>query len=137
MSEAPPEAVEAAFVAMPRQSQNRARELRRLVLDTARACGIPGLEETLKWGEPAYLAGKSGTTVRIGYDEVSGDCKLLVNCQTSLVEEWRARFGDRLAFEGNRAVRVPSHVPMDTGALRACIKDAFAYHRAKREIADG
>ncbi len=85
-------------------------------------------EETLKWGEPAYLPGKSGTTVRIAADQ-DGGCRLLVHCQTHLVETWRARFAGRLTFEGNRAVRVDPDMPLDRSALAACIADAFHYHK--------
>ncbi len=132
MTREPPADVEAALAGFPTESQICARALRDLVLTTASTDGIASVEEALSWGEPAYLPGRVGTTVRIGWDKVTGDCKLLVNCQTSLVEAWRHRFGDRLTFEGNRAVRVPVGLPLDKVALSICIADAFMYHSRKK-----
>ena len=121
--------VAAAFDAMPAGARARALELRELVFETAADAGLPPPTETLKWGEPAYLPGRSGTTVRIGPDSPRAGCKLLVHCQTRLVEEWRGRFEDRLSFEGNRAVLVDGAGPLDRAALSICIIDAFSYHR--------
>ena len=121
--------VAAAFDAMPSGARTRALELRELVFETATHAGLPPPTETLKWGEPAYLPGRSGTTVRIGRHSRDAGCKLLVHCQTRLVENWRARFEDRLSFEGNRAVLVDGTAPLDRAALSACIVDAFTYHR--------
>jgi hypothetical protein len=132
MTREPPADVEAAFSGFPPQSRNCARALRDLVLTTAEQDGIASVQEALRWGEPAYLPGRAGTTVRIGWDKATGDCKLLVNCQTSLVDDWRQRFGDRLTFEGNRAVRVPVDRPLDEVALCICIADAFTYHSRKK-----
>lgn len=115
-----------AFAEMPPV----ARDLRALVRDVAAELGI-ALEETLKWGEPAYLPGHEGTTVRIGPDRDRNGAKLLVNCRTSLVEHWRERFGGRLGFEGNRAILVPGSGALDRSALRVCIADALAYHARK------
>ena len=110
---APAPEVDDVFARMAPATRARALELRALVFDVAEAKGLSRPDETLKWGEPAYLPGAAGTTVRIGTDRAGGACKLLVNCRTSLVEEWRERFAGRLAFEGNRAVLV------GTGGARA------------------
>ena len=80
--------VRAAFDGMQAPARERALALRDLVLRVAKAEGI-ALEETLKWGEPAYLPGRAGTTVRIGTDKSGAQARLLVNCQTTLVEDWR------------------------------------------------
>ncbi|OWU73032.1 hypothetical protein ATO3_14510 [Marinibacterium profundimaris] len=116
---------------MKKPERDRALALRALVLRVAEAEGI-AVEETLKWGEPAYLPGPGGTTVRIGPDRAGDHVKLLVNCRTSLVEDWRAMFGDRLAFEGSRAVRIPADGAVDEPALEICVAMALSYHRDKR-----
>ncbi len=133
MSEPMPDDVARAFEAMP----PHALALRAAVLDVAAGLGLARPEETLKLGEPACLPGKGGTTVRIGPDKAGGGVKLLVNCRTSLVEDWRARFDGRLEFEGDRAVLVPASGRADEAAFRACIADAFTYHDAKRKAAHG
>lgn len=118
--------------AMPEPSRARVLQLRDLVLAEASARGIAPLEETLKWGQPSYLPGRSGTTIRLGADDVTGGAKLFVHCQTSLVDDWRSRFGDRLAYEGNRAVLIDPEGPLPTEELSLCIGAALTYHSSKR-----
>ena len=124
--------VAAAFQAMPAEARAPALALRALVFETAAGAGMCAPEETLKWGEPAYLPGPSGTTVRIGADRARPGCKLLVHCGTRLVEDWRTRFGERLSFEGNRAILVGADHDLDRPVLATCIADAFFYHARGR-----
>tara|TARA_Y100000815_G_scaffold88609_1_gene77408 strand:+ start:620 stop:1048 length:429 start_codon:yes stop_codon:yes gene_type:complete len=126
-----PADVSLVFDAMPQPVRMRALELRDLVLRVAAQQGTT-LEETLKWGEPAYLPGCAGTTVRIGADKVGAHVKLLVNCRTSLVQDWQQMLGARLAFEGSRAILVPVDRDLDEEALSICIAAALTYHRRKR-----
>ena len=57
---------------------------------------------------------------------------LYVNCQTSLIEDWRARYGNELIFIGNREVRLPLDAPLPTEPLRHCIAMALTYHIRKQ-----
>lgn len=104
-------------------------ELRSIVLDTAaRTEGVGTITETLRWGQPSYITSKpkSGTTIRLGpHDE---GYALFVHCQTSLVEEFRASFGKKLRFEGNRAVvfRLGERLPKKI--VRECVEAALLYH---------
>jgi len=100
----PPPEVKAAFDAMPAGTRGSALALRDLIFRTAKENDLPVPEETLKWGQPAYLPGPQGTTLRIGCEKTTDTCKLLVHCQTTLVSSWRERFGDQLRFESNRAM---------------------------------
>ncbi len=63
-------AVERAFEAYPSGIRRKLLALRELIFITARLTkGVGELEETLKWGEPAYVTAqsKSGSTVRIDW----------------------------------------------------------------------
>ena len=63
-------AVARAFEACPAPARARLLALRELIFRTAAETpGMGGFDETLKWGEPAYLtaASKSGSTIRIGW----------------------------------------------------------------------
>ena len=107
--------------------------LRALVFEMAQATATGPLTATLKWGEPAYLttATRAGTTLRLSANpEDRLPCRILVHCQTTLIDQYRDRFGDVLQFEGNRAVRLPiTGFPED--AVRHCMALALTYHRDK------
>ncbi len=58
----------AVFKSYPPALRTKLLALRRLILDTAAHTeGVGALQETLKWGEPAYVTAhtQSGSTVRI------------------------------------------------------------------------
>lgn len=59
--------VEEKFQTYPGEIKVRLTHLRRLILETAAETqGVNEIEETLKWGEPSYLA-KKGSTIRIDW----------------------------------------------------------------------
>ena len=69
-------AVEQAFWAIPAPVRRKLLALRRLILETAAATeGVGEIEETLKWGEPAYLTPRtrSGSPVRLGWKKARPD----------------------------------------------------------------
>jgi hypothetical protein len=127
-----PAEVAAVIDAMPEPSRSRVLQLRNLVLAEADARGIAPVEETLKWGQPSYVPGRAGTTIRLGADETTGGAKLFVHCQTSLVDDWRSTHGERLSYEGNRAVLIDPEGPLPTDELSMCIGSALTYHSNKR-----
>ncbi|MEY8838962.1 DUF1801 domain-containing protein, partial [Cribrihabitans sp. XS_ASV171] len=75
--------------------------LRALVFDTAQRLGEP-VEESLRWGQPSYIAPK-GSTLRI-WTHKAARFALFVHCQTRLMEEHRTAFPGMDRIEGNRAV---------------------------------
>ena len=112
--------------------RGRLLALRSLILETAADNPLIGpLEETLKWGEPAFLtaATGSGTTVRINrYKKTDDKYAFYVHCQTDLIERYKQLYGDRLNFEGNRAVvfDVDEEPPVDI--VKHMIAMALTYH---------
>jgi hypothetical protein len=129
-------AVAAVFDAYPPAAREQLLSLRELIFEVAASTpGVGALQETLKWGEPAYLTPhtKSGSTLRIGFKPSQPDqYALYVNCQTNLIDTFRAMFGNEFNFEGNRAVvfQVGDTPPAD--ALALCIAAALTYHLNKR-----
>ncbi|MEP3047774.1 MAG: DUF1801 domain-containing protein [Roseibium sp.] len=105
--------------------------LRKLILDVAQNRDTIGyIEETLKWGQPSFLTKnpKSGTTIRIDRDASDkGDIALYVNCQTSLVSDWRGLF-PHLTFGGDRSVHFDLESPLPLVELRQMILMALTYH---------
>jgi len=122
--------VEAVYAAWPDAVRERVLDLRRLVFELADELECGPIEESLRWGEPAYLTSvsRSGTTVRFdSKDPASGTYALYVHCQTDLVSRWRERHGDVLTCEGSRAVvfHVDQQPPEEV--LRDCIASALTY----------
>lgn len=128
--------VAAVFDGYPPKIRRKLRKIRKLVLDTAAATeGVGEIEETLKWGEPAYLTSqsKSGTTIRLGWKRKSPDrYAMLFHCQTNLVESFRGLFADDLTFEGNRAIVFGEDDAIPVEPLEFCIAAALTYHRKKK-----
>lgn len=132
---APPPAVAAVFDAYPDPARTLLLTLRDLIYETA--ASLPGagrVTETLKWGEPAYLteAPKSGTTIRLAWSPKRPDTAgLFVNCQTTLLDEWRELYGSELDLVGNREIRLHPGAPLPAAPLRHCIAMALTYHQRK------
>lgn len=113
--------------------------LRRLIFQTAaKTEGVGELQETLKRGQPSYLTPetKSGTTVRI--DAIKDDpnhVAVYFHCQTNLVPTFRDMYGDKLTFEGNRALVLDVRQKLPEKELRHCLASALTYHLAKKKKA--
>ena len=129
-------AVAKAFEAYPPSIRRKLLALRALILKTAASTqGVGELEETLKWGEPAYLTSESkiGSTIRINWKKSApGKYAIYFNCQTSLVETFKTLFPREFEFEGNRAIVFSESSAVPTDALAFCIRAALTYHRGKK-----
>jgi hypothetical protein len=92
---------------------------------------IGDLEETLKWGEPSYLA-KHGSTVRIGWNDSNPEFYgVYFNCNTKLVDTFNEIYSDVFNFEGNRAIIFHKDDALPTEALEHCILLSLNYHKLK------
>lgn len=129
------ENVQQKFDSYPNHIKPKMESLRDLIYEVAGTTeGVGELEETLKWGEPAYLTSKtkSGTTVRIDWKPKNPDqIAMYVSCNTTLVNSFRTMFGNDLNFEGNRAVIFPIEKPLPRKQLMICIQMALRYHLDK------
>ena len=128
-------AVAQVFEAYPKPMRRRLLALRELILETAAATdGVGKLEETLKWGEPAYVTSesKSGSTIRIDWKRKSpSQYAMYFNCQTSLIETFKTLFPGEFRFEGNRAIVFDESDEVPKDSLAFCIAAALTYHRNK------
>ncbi len=127
--------VAAKFDSYPANVRRKLLALRELVFRTAAATrGVGEIEETLKWGEPAYVTkNKSGSTVRMDWKKSDpNNYALYFHCQTNLVDTFRTLFPHDFKFEGNRALVFPldSDVPQDS--LAVCIAASLTYHLKTR-----
>ena len=128
--------VAAAFDRAPPRVRRKLLALRRLILETAASLdGVDAIDETLKWGEPAYLPSKRGvgTTVRLGWNpDTADEVSLLFHCQTTLVADFRERHAGVFRFEGNRRIALGVAEALPRAALADCIASALTYHRDKK-----
>ncbi len=108
--------------------------LREQVFRVAKStAGVGEIEETLKWGEPAYVTKNgAGSTVRMDWKpKAPGQCAMYFHCQTNLVETFRTLFPTDFAFEGNRAIVFPIGEAVAEDALSVCIAASLTYHLQK------
>lgn len=127
--------VAAIFDGYPASARKKLLALRELIFRTAAATpGVGELEETLKWGEPAYLTtkSKSGSTVRIAWKRARPDeYAMYFNCQTTLVDTFRTVLAGELRFEGNRGVVFGTAEKLPADAVAFCVAAALTYHRKR------
>lgn len=128
------DAVSAAFDAIPQPARDRLLTLRALIYDEAAALpDIGPLQETLKWGQPAYLTPQSraGTTLRLGVPKTGG-VAIYAHCQSRVIPDFQAMFPDDFTFDGTRAVLFGDDAPLRMDKLRLLIRGALTYHRRAR-----
>ena len=120
------------FDGYPEAMRVKMMRLRQLVLDTASETeGVNGLEETLKWGEPSYLA-RGGSTVRMDWKKRAPDrYSIYFNCNTPLVKTFKRIYGDTFSFEGKRAIVFGETDELAVDELKHCVSTALTYHHVK------
>ncbi|XOV87649.1 MAG: DUF1801 domain-containing protein [Pseudomonadota bacterium] len=127
--------VKETFDRFPRKARNKLLQIRRLIYRSAATTpGVSPIEETLKWGEPAYLTPTtgSGSTIRLGWKASDPDyCHVYFICTTNLVDSFRTLF-PALLCDGNRAIRIPLDAPLEEEVLARCLGMALTYHLDKR-----
>ena len=123
-------AVAAAYESFPAPQREGLLTVRRLIFETAAETpGVGTLEETLKWGQPAYLTPKtrSGSTIRLGLPK-QGGFALYAHCQTTIIPDFRNLFPDEFDYEGNRAVHFKDAASLSLDPLRLLVRSALTYH---------
>lgn len=120
------------FNKYPERIREKLMHLRQLVLDTASETeGVSSVEETLKWGEPSYVA-NGGSTIRIDWKESKpGQYAMYFHCKTKLVDTFKELYKDKFTFEGNRAIIFSEHDEIPIVELKHCISLSLTYHHIK------
>lgn len=112
--------------------RNKMDNLRDLILETANEIEtITNLEETLKWGEPSYLA-KKGSTLRIDWKAKNpNQYALYFKCTSKLVPTFKMIYKNTFNFEGTRAIIFKLDDTVPIAELKSCIAAALTYHTVK------
>lgn len=124
--------VESVFENYPISVRKQMETLRKLILETAEDMEeVKTIEETLKWGEPAYLS-KNGSTLRIDWKaKTPNQFAIYFQCTTSLIPTFKTVFKHIFFFEGNRAIVFKLGDSLPINELKKCIATAFQYHKVK------
>lgn len=124
-------AIQDKLAAYPSHIRRKMEALRDLIVETAKDLGtISTLEETLKWGEPSYIAPK-GSTLRMDWKAKSPEqYALYFKCTSQLVPTFKLIFGDQFKYEGNRAILLNLNEDLPK-ALKTCIGMTLCYHQLK------
>jgi len=124
--------VESVFLKYPDSVRDKMLNLRRLVLESAEELGLTSLEETLKWGEPSFLA-KKGSTIRMDWKAKSPEqYAMYFKCTSKLVPSFRLAYDEIFAYEGSRALVFKLDEKVPESELKKCIKAALTYHQVKQ-----
>lgn len=117
----------------PEEIQNKLGYMRSLIIQVAvESESIKRLEETLKWGEPSYLARK-GSTVRVDWKiNNPNQYAIYFKCTSLLVPTFREVYGDIFRYEKNRAIIFHMEDEVPEKELKTCIKVALHYHSLKK-----
>lgn len=130
-----PPSVAATFDAYTPKDRSALKGVRSLIFVIARKdARIGALEETLRWGEPAYIttSKKTGSTIRLGVEKTSARPAVFFNCNTTLVEELREQFGAALRYSKNRALLLEGDPEVLNAALSRGISAALTYHLRRK-----
>ena len=133
--------VAATFERYPPKIRRKLLSLRRMIFEVAAATeGVGPIDETLKWGEPAYLTPetKSGSTIRLGWSEKEPDeYSLNFHCQTTLIEDFRRLYPHVLRFDRNRRIVFGAGERVPRAVVADCIVAALTYHLEKKSRRSG
>ena len=123
--------IETKFSSYPDHIRPIMQELRSLILSVSENNELGVIEETLKWGEPAYLT-KHGSTVRIDWKaKHPNNLFIYFNCKTTLIETFKEIYFDVFKFEGSRAIVLNIDESIPKYELRDCIIMSLRYHEIK------
>lgn len=128
--------VAVVFAEYPESILNKLLELREIIFDTAKQNPEIGpIEETLKWGQPSYLPLQthSGTTIRIDkIKHTENEYAIYVPCSTTLINDFKEKFGTNFSYEKNRAIHFTVHDSLPKKEIKMLIKMALTYHLNKK-----
>lgn len=121
------------FNGYPKRLRENVLFLRQLIFDVAsEMADVDGVEETIKWGQPSYIA-KGGTTIRIDVRDLSLDqYAMYFHCGTKLIGTFREVYKEEFNYEGNRAIIFTKDKKIPVEELKHCIALSLTYHSRKK-----
>lgn len=126
--------IRAAFDNFEPEVRQKLLVLRALIFAAGEVLG--NVTESLKWGQPSYDVGKDGTPIRLGPGKAPNSYGFFVHCQTDLIAQFEALYGDQLNYAGSRSVWFETSAELPRDIVIHCLKLALTYHARKREKND-
>jgi hypothetical protein len=126
-----PSNVPAKIATYPAPARAMLDQIRNWIFDLAAGMeGVGAIDESLKWGEPAWRPKSgSGTTIRADWKPKTPDqVMIFFDCKTDLIDRTRSLLPDPLTCEGNRAIILPVDQPLCENAIKTALGWALRYH---------
>lgn len=125
--------IDGKFETYPKHVRPKMDFLRKLVLETAEEIGIEEIEETMKWGEPSFIA-KKGSTLRMNWTAKKPEqYAMYFKCTSKLVVSFIEVFGDTFNYETTRAIVFKLDEKIPVKELKKCIATTLQYHKVKEK----
>ncbi|MDF1728146.1 MAG: hypothetical protein P1U53_10410 [Sulfitobacter sp.] len=131
-----PAALADLIATWPAPAQGMARACRALFLSRAEARDIGPLEESLKWGQPAWrpVKPRTGSTLRLMWLEAQPDrLSLYVDCKTDIAARMRSLYPDLPFNDGQRRIDLDLTKALPEQAVAHLADMTLCYHLARRE----
>ena len=122
----------AVYASYPDSYRERLLHIRDLILSLKSELEeMERIEESLKWGEPAYST-LGGSTVRLAWSQKRpNEYGVYFPCQSVLVETFRKIYPTQFNYRDNRAIAFEPMDEVDEEALKTCLFLALTYHKRK------
>ncbi|MEL7131767.1 MAG: hypothetical protein AAGK77_05070 [Pseudomonadota bacterium] len=116
-------------------AQTHFLSVRGIVHDVTAHADIGPLDESLKWGQPAWRPKRTriGSTLRVDWSPSAPDRLLaFVDCKTDLAVQMDARYPGQFHNDGRRTLGFAMGEAFDEDAIWTLAHLTLTYHRAKR-----
>lgn len=131
----PPE-VQVVLSTWPDTAQRHLLAIRDILFDVAAQSDVGALDESLKWGQPAWRprAPRTGSTLRFGWSAQNPAALMaFVNCRTDLAGQMSTRFPNAYDNDGRRSLAFDLATPLPDPAIRTLAHLTFTYLRPRTE----
>ncbi len=122
------------LAAWPSDARAIFAEIRALILIAAKESDAGPIEESLKWGQPAWRPKRprQGSTLRLDWQvKLPQTLALFVDCKTNLSATMQEIYPSEFQYEANRALRLTLDNPLPRQAIDHLARITFTYHRKR------
>lgn len=122
------------LLSWPQQAKDQFCEIRALILAAAEQADVGVVEESLKWGQPAWRPkrARTGSTLRLNWQDNSPQTiALFVDCKSTISATMRDIYPHDFQYESNRGLRLYLGTPLPEQAIDHLARLTFTYHRKR------